>query len=323
MHEAVIAPFFVIYYLILAAVGGPANLLAIIILSQGRCGLSRCTTYYLVAIAVSDFLVITTAVILNRISRIYFRQNVLSTTPVCTLSVVLVYATLDCSVWLTVAFTIDRFVAISYQRLKTRYCTEKTALLVIGMICVLSCIKNAPFDLAFQPLFILDGVPWFCSVKANFYTWPVWQFYDWLFRILTPFLPFFLILLLNVFTIRHILAANRARRRLCGAAKGQDPEMANRQRSIALLFAISLSFLLMWSPLLVHFIYVQIKDESYFNGLDFSDPLYIFEETTNTLQLLSSCNNVFIYVVSQNLFRKQMKKILIYPFVTLARSFKR
>jgi len=76
-----------------------------------------------VAIAVSDFLVIVTAAILNRIGRIYFSNSVLSTTPACRVSALLVFAARDGSVWLTVAFTIDRFVAICCQSLKIRYCT--------------------------------------------------------------------------------------------------------------------------------------------------------------------------------------------------------
>ncbi|XP_060678062.1 probable G-protein coupled receptor 139 [Hemiscyllium ocellatum] len=323
MHAPVIAPFFLVSYSILAAIGAPANLLAIIILSRGRCNLSRCITFYLVAIAVTDFFVIMTAVILNRISRIYFRESILSTTPVCTLSVVLVYATRDCSVWLTVAFTIDRFVAICCQKLKTRYCTEKTASLVIGIVCALCCVKNIPFYFIYEPLYILDGISWFCNVKSNFYVWPAWQAYDWFFQIYTPFLPFFVILMLNVLTIRQIMVANRARRRLRGAEKQQDQEMAHRKRSIILLFTVSLSFLLLWAPLVGHFIYVRLKTESYFGGLDFSDPQYIFQEMTNTLQLFSSCNNVFIYAISQNLFRKELMSFLMYPFATLTNSFKR
>eukprot|EP00061_Rhincodon_typus_P008703 g31550.t1 len=235
-----------------------ANLMATIILSRERCGLSRCITYYLVAIAVADFLVIITAVILNRIAGIYFRDSILSTMPSCALSTVLVYATRDGSVWLTVAFTVDRFVAISCQILKTRYCTEKTASLVIGIVCALSCVKNIPFYFIYQPLYVLDGVPWFCDIKFSYYNWPVWQAYDWLDRILTPFVPFLLILLLNALIVRHILVASRARKRLRASENRQDPEMVNRKKSIVLLFAISLSFLLLWVTYVGHFLYVQI-----------------------------------------------------------------
>ncbi|XP_078425910.1 G-protein coupled receptor 15-like [Cetorhinus maximus] len=296
-------------------------MVAIIILSRGRCGLSRCITYYLVAIAVTDFLVIITAVIFNQIGGIYFRESVLSTTPGCAVSTVLVYATRDGSVWLTVAFTIDRFLAICCQSLKTRYCTEKTAVLVIGLVSALSCAKNVPFYFIYQPLYILDGVPWFCNIKSTYYTLPVWQAYDWLDRILTPFLPFLLILLLNALTVRHILAASRARRRLREAGSHRDPEMDNRKRSIVLLFAISLSFLLLWVTYVGHFLYVQITGEAYFTGLDFNDPQFILQETTNMLQLLSSCTNVFIYAVTQAKFREQLKNMLKCPFATFAASF--
>ncbi|XP_041031519.1 probable G-protein coupled receptor 139 [Carcharodon carcharias] len=281
MHGPVKGLFFAIYYPTLAAIGVPANLLGIVILARGRCALSRCITYYLLAIAVADFLVIITAVTLNRIGGIYFRLSVLSTTPACKLSAMLVFATWDVSVWLTVAFTFDRFVAICCHGLKTRYCTKETALLVIGLA------------------------------------------YDWLDHILTPFLPFLLILLLNALTVRHILAASRTRRKLRGAESHGDQEMINRKRSIVLLFAISLSFLLLWVTYVGHFFYVRITGDAYFTGLDFNDPDYILQETTNMLHLLSSCNNVFIYAVAQNKFREELRKVMIYPFATLTSCFKR
>ncbi|XP_048380813.1 probable G-protein coupled receptor 139 isoform X1 [Stegostoma tigrinum] len=323
MHGPANGPFYAIYYPVLAAVGVPANSVAIVILSRGRCGLSLCISYYLLAIAVTDFLVIITAVILNRIGGIYFRYSVLSTTPGCTVSSVLVYATRDGSVWLTVAFTIDRFVAICCQRLKTRYCNEKTALQIIVVVCALSFLKNVPFFFTYQPLYIIENVPWFCDIIASFYISPFWQTYLWLDRILTPFLPFFFIMLLNALTVRHILVASRARKRLRGDQKHGDPEMVNRKKSIVLLFAISFSFLLLWVTYVGHFFYVQITGEAYFTGLDFNDPQYIFQETTNMLQLLSSCTNIFIYAVTQTKFREELKYLVMYPFITIIGCFHR
>ncbi|XP_041031402.1 probable G-protein coupled receptor 139 [Carcharodon carcharias] len=314
--------FFAICYPILALIGVPANLLGIVILSSGQCGLSQYITCYLVAVEISDSLVIITAVILNRIGRIYFQGSVLSTTPACALSNVLVCATRDVSVWLTVAFTIDRFVAICCQSLKTRYCTEKTALLVIGLVSALSCARNVPFYLNYQPLYILDGAPWFCSMKPIYYTSLIWQAFEWLDHFLTPFLPFFLILLLNALTVRYILAASRARRRLRDAEIQGDQEMVNRKRSIVLLFAISLSFLLLWATYLGHFLYVQITGEGYLTSLDFNHPDYILQETANMLQLVSSCNNVFIYAVAQSKFREELRKVLTSPFTTVTGCFK-
>ncbi|GCB66591.1 hypothetical protein scyTo_0010120 [Scyliorhinus torazame] len=60
------------YYLILSIIGSPVNLLAIVILIRGKCGLSSCTTRYLVAMATADLLVIITEVFLWR----EMRENV-------------------------------------------------------------------------------------------------------------------------------------------------------------------------------------------------------------------------------------------------------
>ncbi|XP_020374877.2 probable G-protein coupled receptor 139 [Rhincodon typus] len=323
MHGPANGPVFAICYPILAAIGAPANLVAILILSRGRCGLSRGITYYLLAIAVTDFLIIIVAVIINRIGSIYFRYSLLSTTPGCRICTVFVYISRDGSVWLTVAFTIDRFVAICFQILKTRYCTEKTASLVIGIVCLLSCIKNAPFFFVYQPLYILEGKPWFCDLKSSYYISPVWKSYQWLDHTLTPLLPFFLILLLNVLTVRYILAASKARKRLRGTENSKDAELANRKKSIILLFTISLSFLLLWATYVGRFLYVQFTGEGYFGGLDFKDPQFILQETTNLLQLLSSCNNVFIYAVTQNKFQEELKKLLISPYTFFYSYIKR
>ncbi|XP_048390822.1 probable G-protein coupled receptor 139 [Stegostoma tigrinum] len=322
MHGPAKGLFYAISYLIIAVVGVPANLVAILILSRGRCGLPRCITYYLMAIAVTDFLVIITGCILNRISRIYFSNSVLSTTPVCRLTTILVRCSRDGSVWITAAFTIDRFVFICSQSLRIRYCTEKTALLVIGAIFLLSCVKNFPLYTIYKPFYILDGVAWFCGIKSIFYTLPVWQAYEWMEHILTPFLPFLIILILNVLTVRQIVETRKVRRKLIGAENDTDPEMANRKRSIVLLFTISLSFLLLWAIDVGHFLYEKIKSDAYFNKLNFNDLTYIFQETTNMFQLLSSCNNVFIYAVSQNRFREDLKNVLFSPFAKLADCFK-
>ncbi|XP_072410455.1 galanin receptor 2a-like [Chiloscyllium punctatum] len=317
MHGPVKGLFYAITYPIVAVVGIPANLVAIAILFRGRCGLSRCINYYLMAIAMTDFLVIVNGCILNRISRIYFSDSVLSTTPICRLTTILVRCSRDGSVWLTAAFTIDRFVFICLQSLKIRYCTEKTALLIIGMICILSCVKNFPLYIIYRPFYILDGVAWFCGIKSIFYTLPIWQAYDWMDHILTPFLPFLLILLLNVLTVKHIFTASKLRRKLVRAENGSDPEMKNRKRSIVLLFAISLSFLLLWATEVGHFLYLRIKGDAYFNNVNFKDITYVLQETTNLFQLLNSCNNVFIYAVSQNKFREEFKKVLLCPFAVL------
>ncbi|XP_067870083.1 probable G-protein coupled receptor 139 [Heterodontus francisci] len=302
-----------------------ANLAVIVILSRGRCGLSRCITYYLVSMAVTDLLVIFTVVILNRIAGIYFPVSFLNITPICGLRSVLEYAFVGCSAWLTVAFTFDRFVAICCQKLKIKYCTEKTVVRVIGIVSILNCLKNTFWYFALEPLYTINTVPWFCGLKLIFYMSPAWAAYDWIHRILTPFLPCILILLFNALTVRHILVASKARKRLrahSNVENQSDLEMEKRRMSIILLFAISGSFILLYLLSIITILYVRMANITYLSGSDFSESTFILEEYGYMLQLLSCCINPFIYTGTQSKFREELKNGVKHPLSLIVKLVK-
>ncbi|XP_069755519.1 neuropeptide SIFamide receptor-like [Narcine bancroftii] len=324
MHGLPEGLLFAIYYPVVAAIGVPANLAVVVILFRRRCGLSGCITFYLVAMAVTDLLVIITAVILNRIVGIYFPFSFFFITPVCSVSFALIYGVRDCSVWATVVFTFDRYVAICCPKLKTRYCTKKTAVIVIVTVCVVSCLRNIPWYFIYEPSFEVRDVPWQCKIKILFYSWPSWAAFDWLHRILTPCLPFILILMLNALTVKHILVCIRVRIRLLGNGNNEnqnDPEIESRRKSIVLLFCISVSFLLSWLLFFTTFLLVRMANVSYYSGSNVKDSNFILEESGFMLQLLGSCINPFIYTGTQNNFRKEMKNGILYPFNLIIRLF--
>ncbi|XP_072127303.1 probable G-protein coupled receptor 139 [Mobula birostris] len=323
MHSPPQGLVYSIYYTTLAVVAVPANLVAIVILSRGKCEISKCITRYLVSMAVTDLLLIITAVIINRTCGIYFPGSFLSITPVCSVIVALTYAARVSSVWLTVAFTFDRFVVICCQKLKAKYCTNKTASVVIGTVCGLSCFINIPWYFIHEPSYIINNVPLYCKLKDIRFTSPLWGAYDWFDHLLTPCFPFLLILLLNVLTVRHILEASRARKRLLVQKSGNnqsDAETENRRKSIILLFAVSGSFILFWMTYLLQFLYERISNDYKVNG--YSDPKFIFIETANMLQLLSCCTNAFIYEVTQSKFREQLRSTAQYPVNLIAKCMK-
>ncbi|XP_042202345.1 probable G-protein coupled receptor 139 [Callorhinchus milii] len=302
-----------IYYPIVAAIGVPVNLVTIVILSRGKCGLSTCITRYLVAMAVADLLVVITDVMWKRISVTFTWHFIfLNLTPICCIREVLFHATTTCSVWLTIAFTFDRFAAICRQKLKTKYCTEKTATVVIVSVCAFSCVINIPRYLEIEPLFIINNKPWFCVVKPSFYYSWIWTAFQLLQCILTPFIPFVLILLLNVLTIRYILVTNAARRRLRGHSNGEhqnDAEMQNRRRSIILLFTVTGSFICLWVTYVITYIQYQVE----FMALNLTSDAGIVLRVGNMLRLFSCSTNTCIYALTQSKFRKQLKNMMNYP----------
>ncbi|XP_067832976.1 probable G-protein coupled receptor 139 [Heptranchias perlo] len=312
----------VIYYPLLAAIGVSVNLLTIVILSRGKCGLSKCVTRYLVAMAAADLLVVIFDLILRQIPIANQDQfDFLDSIPVCNIHAVLLFAATDCSVWFTVTFTFDRFVAICCQNLKTKYCTERTAAVVLGTVSVLGCLKNTFWYFLFTGRYLLYNEPWFCSVPVLVMFSRVWAVIELLHYILTPGIPFVLILLLNVFTVRYILVASRARRRLRGHSSGEsprDPEMESRRKSIILLFVISGNFILFWALFMVYSIWNRVWFMGFYSVIL---PQFI-QELGYMLQLMSCCTNTCIYAVTQTKFREQLKNAVKYPFTVIIKFIK-
>ncbi|XP_062917285.1 probable G-protein coupled receptor 139 [Mobula hypostoma] len=263
--------------------------------------------------AAADLLTIITQVILRRINIYYFPWNILRMTPVCKVLYVLRHAARDCSVWFTVTFTYDRYVAICCQKLKDKYCTGKTATVVLTVTGSLVCFKNIPKYFVLEPWTIIDGISWLCFFKPGYFTEPGWVGFDWFDAISTPLLPFGLILLFNVLTVKHVLVASRVRRSLRGQNKGEktrDPEMESRRKSIILLFTLSASFILLWLLYVIDSFFYSIAGIS---TSDYNNAQYIFRHVGAMFLHLNCCTNTFIYAVTQSKFREQLKSMIKYP----------
>ncbi|XP_032871956.1 thyrotropin-releasing hormone receptor-like [Amblyraja radiata] len=262
----------------------------------------------------ADLMVLITAVILHRFVGIYFPGSYLSLTFVCRIKNPVAYASRDSSVWLTVAFTFDRFVAICCPNFKRKYCTRKTAAPVVAGIIAMSCLKNVGWYFVFDPLYYEDNLPWYCRIIPSYYTSPWWNAFSYLDRITTPLLPFAVVLLLNFLTVNRIVAASRVRKSLRNDAlsgKGHDPEMESRRKSIILLFSISGNFILLWMTYMVHYLYIRITRTFTYSG--YNDPVFIIQEAGYMLLLLCCCTNTFIYTLTQRKFRDELKTIVTYP----------
>ncbi|XP_038671308.1 probable G-protein coupled receptor 139 [Scyliorhinus canicula] len=273
--------------------------------------------------AVADLLVVIFDIILLRINEYYFPNSFLFFTSVCSFHYVLIRAVTDISVWLTVAFTFDRFVAICFQTLKIRYCTETTAALCIGAICMLFLMKNVPWYFIFEPYTTIGNVSWGCQQKLEYYTLPAWVAFSWIDRSFTPLLPTFLILLLNALTVGHILMASRIRRRLRGSkneTNNNDQEMQNRRKSVILLFAISGNFILLWMTYVIFFLLIQFANHKYLTS--FNSPVAIADYTSFMLLLLSCCTNTCIYAVTQSKFREDLKNLITFPLKRTCKLYK-
>ncbi|XP_048379894.1 probable G-protein coupled receptor 139 [Stegostoma tigrinum] len=298
-----------IYYPLLAIVGLTVNIVTIVILSRGKCGLSRWITRYLVAMSAADLLVVILDLMLRHIPIVFKEQFIfLKSVPLCNIHAVLLYTAIDCSVWFTVAFTFDRFVVLCCSKLKSSYCTERTAAVILGTMTVLSGLKNIFWYFMLTGLYRLHKDPWFCNVSTSVQFSLVWRSIEFVHYIFTPIIPFVIILLLNAFTAKHVFMNTNVRKRLRTQSivrNVRDAEMENRRRSIILLFLISANFILLWSILVISTLWMRMTLLGYAVWID-----RFWRDIGFMLQLLSCCTNTCIYVVTQKMFRNQLKNVL-------------
>ncbi|XP_067864713.1 probable G-protein coupled receptor 139 [Heterodontus francisci] len=309
-----------IYYPILAPLGVLVNLMAIVILSRQNCGLSKCISVYMVSMATADLLVMIINVMVYRIFSYHFPFSFLSYTPVCRMIIYIGNVNFDLSVWFTVSFTFDRFVAVCFQTFKARYCTARTAGVVITVFCLLCLFKNIPFLFVIEAQQIINKVQWGCRPSVDFFPSPLGTAWVWFHSAWLVWLPFTLIVSFNCSTIGRILVANRIRRKLRGnrSENRSDSEMENRRKSIILLFTVSGCFVLLWLTVAVSFVATRLPNTNNYRG-DRTAPGYIANETGTCLKFLSCIQNPCIYVATQRKFREELKNVLKSPRPVLLR----
>ncbi|XP_069752345.1 cysteinyl leukotriene receptor 1-like [Narcine bancroftii] len=289
-----------------------------VIVYRRRCGLSRCVTRYMVAMAAADLLVMIFDLTLMHIPIVFpYNFRFMLLLPVCNIHSALIYAVRDASVWFTVAFTFDRFVAICCQKLRTKYCTEKTAAMVLGTLTAFVCLKDTTWYFMEMKVYRLGKNPGFCGVENGVTYSVVWGTIELLHYIFTPFIPFFLILFLNALTVRNILVVSRARRRLRSqvhSGSSKDIEMESRRKSIVLLFVISGNFIFLWTMFTINVMLRRL----FWLGIRVNNTNVVVHELGFMLQLLSCCTNTITYSMTQDNFRKQLKGMAKYPFSRIA-----
>ncbi|XP_062895740.1 allatostatin-A receptor-like [Mobula hypostoma] len=286
-----------------------------VVLFRGNCGLSKCISLYMAFMAMADLLVMILCVIAYHIVMYQFPFSFLPYTSACKVVLYFNSTCLQTSVWYTVLFTADRFVALCCQKLKTKYCTARTAVAGIITVPLLMHLQNVPYLFQYKPVRVINGIQWGCQRSSWFVTSLVGVAFSFLQSILTVISPFVLITLFNCLTVRRILLASKVRRGLRGHSSQtqKDPEMEGRRKSIILLLSVSGSFILLWLSVTVIFQITRLAGTAHYEG-DYTDSAYVAIEAGYMIMYLSSCTNACIYTATQAKFREEMRLVLKSPW---------
>jgi len=297
--------------------------MTIAILARGKCNLSKCITRYLVAMAAADLSVVVLDVLLRHVTSSYSIEfSFMRSLPVCNFHAALLFGVTDCSVWFTVCFTFDRYVAICCRSLKAKYCVPKTTKAVIITVTVLCALKNVFWCFMYTGSYWLLNLSWICKIPDSVASSKIWGTLEFAHYISNPCIPFLLVLSFNALTVRYILVANRARRRVRSLIKSEclnDQEIENRRKSMFILYGVSGNFILLWTLYMVYSIYWRML---YLGYETLQLPVHV-RELAFMLQITACCTNTCVYVVIQRKFREEMTKLLKYPVIVIVQIIKK
>ncbi|XP_072345190.1 probable G-protein coupled receptor 139 [Scyliorhinus torazame] len=311
MEKEIILQIGDVFYHTLAVLGIPANLVTLMILRLKDCGLCKRTTIYLVAMVSADLLVLIFLVLINHILAPRVPQAFYLNSLVYGLNSIMSVAVTNCSVWLTVSFTFDRFVAICCQSFKIRYCAPKSAALIVGAIYLGTYLRSIPNFFTNVHYYDHEELETKTRNADNTDSIHAWRVFYWVKLILNPLVPYFAVILLNLLTVRHVLAASEVRRAFRGDGQSSgDPEMQNRRKALVLLTAASASFILLWMPTIGLFLFSRITATYSFH--DFKEPVAVIHELADMLSTLNCCTSTCMYALTQSKFRAELRRAVRY-----------
>ena len=135
--------------IIIYIIGVVGNSLSLMVLMRKK--MARISTYiYLAALSVLDTVVLTTGLLQMWLEELGFVSFRIHSNPGCKMTKVINYVVSDSSVWLIIAVTVERFIAVCHPLKAASICRRKTAVKIIIFIFIFFCLFNSHFLLTTQ-----------------------------------------------------------------------------------------------------------------------------------------------------------------------------
>lgn len=223
--------YYIPFIILLGLVG---NLLSCVVFLKTHLKL-RSSSYYLAALATTDFSFLMSLLLVWLNSTIgwkVFNNNGWCET--------LVYVSAVCSslsVWLIVAFTVERFIAVQYPLHRPHMCTVARAKTIILVLTILALVSHS-YSFVTAGVVKNQGGDEMCELKAEY--WQTMRIISIIDSIASLIVPLVLIIVMNTMIMRNLLKFGRR----FNQEPGYTTNCSNREKSDINLNQIPVSFLL-------------------------------------------------------------------------------
>lgn len=301
---------------IILIVGTTGNIISFFILRRNMFRIS--TYFYLAILAIADLVVLQFGLLREWIGELsgYDIRNASNLS--CKLFVSLTYLGSDFSVWLIVAVTTERFIAVCFPLKASVLCSvNKARSVTLSLLCMAFCL-NVHFlwttELSEVHLNSSDVAKCTAGPEFDFLLTDVWPLVD---AFTYSFIPTFICSVLNTLIIRRVIIARKYRVRLQKCNTGRNNLLKKSLPSEStikltkMLLAVSLTFILTTLP---NSIYIVVQN--YWN-FDHGENLLVeisnfalARTVTDNLMFINHSVNFFLYCATGKKFRKNMDRAL-------------
>ena len=223
------------------------------------------------------------------------------------LIIVTLFALQNCT-FQVVAMTTDKYIAIKWPHKAATYSTPRRAKIIVIFVYMFVFIYNIPH------LFLSSIVGEQCLVYGISNVMA--RLYSWFSFVLNAIIPFTMLIHMNFIIVksvrnsRKMFASNERR-----TNEGIDQRMDTRQKNLktaenqltVMLLLVTTLFLILLCPTYFRFIYLMLTTRD--TSFEYVKSMLLFQ-ITSKLYITNSGINFFLYCISGQKFRNDLKEIL-------------
>lgn len=299
---------------ILLVLGTVGNVLTIIVLIRSKSRTSS-TAMYLLALAVSDLLVLWTGLLRQWIKYMFDIDLRHFSETGCKIHVFFVYLSTQCSSWLLVAVTLERFVGVWLPHKVKQGCTPRIAAVIICLVVVCLMLLNVHWFYGMGMYTILHE-----NVTYQFNCNPVYDHYldfvgfkwPWIDLCVFSLVPFTILLLGNIsIIVRVLVSKHKTRRRIAPLNTAASVQKDDKTTQLTLLLVmLNLVFFICTIPISIYL----IGEPKWIKKLETYHDLAVLRlwwAVVNSFMYLNSATNFILYFLSGSRFRQEVKSLFL------------
>ncbi|XP_076465414.1 cysteinyl leukotriene receptor 1-like [Babylonia areolata] len=284
-------------------VGTLGNVMSVVVMSRKNMRRSN-AAIYLIVMAVVDLVVLYTGLLRHWIFHEFGYDIRHTSDGFCRVHALLVYASLQTSVWILVAFTFERVVSVYWPHQVKHLCTTKTSAVTLVAIAVVFLVINSHF------LFTVGDVDKVgktgrselkkCTILNKFFLYKVWP---WIDLCLYSLVPFCIIIVCNISIVVKLIIGSQ---RVQSMFHLTISPTVNLSSMTAILMVLNTTFLITTMPVSITNImepYIITADSSE----EEKERFHMIWAIVNLLQYTHHTINFLLYCLSGSRFREELK----------------